>query len=386
MFAAMRTLRVAGLFATAASLALVAQAGAAKLQSETAHQTATPILALAMDGPRVAYMTNDRRVVVWNVVTGATSIVKGDYPSKGRRFGAGYGQVAIAGKRVAVLTRFVTGNDQQTQERLYTAAVGGSARRLGSLTNHSTNPLDGEPDGGLSWGDWIAGVVGSGNVLAVSTWTTNNETVTSHERLRLITPTGLRTIAGGPAAIVAESADDGHIAVLRSTQAWPADDVRPATTAPTVGVYSARGALLGELGLPAGPNANIRIALSGHELVVLTETSPQAGSLTTTLSVYDWTTGDLVHTWPLALDASSPGGDQVMVYGKLAAVEGPGKLHLVDLTTGKDVVIAPSSGLGLPATIGPRGLVYVVDRFYPVRRAQGKLTFVPMAKLVADLS
>jgi hypothetical protein len=75
-----------------------------------------------------------------------------------------------------------------------------------------------------------------------------------------------------------------------------------------------------------------------------------------------------------------------MVYGKLAAVEGPGKLHLVDLTTGKDVVIAPSSGLGLPATIGPRGLVYVVDRFYPVRRAQGKLTFVPMAKLVADLS
>ena len=40
-----------------------------------------------------------------------------------RRFGVGSREVAIAGKRVALITRFGTGNSQQTQERLYTAKL-----------------------------------------------------------------------------------------------------------------------------------------------------------------------------------------------------------------------------------------------------------------------
>ena len=40
-----------------------------------------------------------------------------------RRFGIGSREVAIAGKRVALITRFRTGNSQQTRERLYTGKL-----------------------------------------------------------------------------------------------------------------------------------------------------------------------------------------------------------------------------------------------------------------------
>jgi hypothetical protein len=315
-------------------------------------------------------MTADRRVAVWNVATGKTTVIRGTYPRTGSGFGSGTGEVAIAGKRVALITRFVTGNSQQTQERLYTAALGGTARRLGKLTNHYTNPLDGEPDGGLSAGTWIAGAVGSGKTLAVSTWS-SNDSVTAQERLSLVTPTGLHTIATGPGAIVAKSADDGHIAVFRSTAAWPADYVRQATDTPAVGIYSSNGALLRELALD--PDAS-DLALSGNKLVVLTQTI-QSGTLVATLQVYDWTTGVLVHTWPVALGRA--GGYGLVAHGRFAAVEGSARLRVVDLTTGKDLSFAPSS----PAAIGARGLVYAIDKF----KGPDKLVFVPTAKLLADV-
>jgi hypothetical protein len=372
----MRRILVTGVLFTAALLFFSTQAGAAKSHAgavkEKLKRISKPVGTLAMDGSRVAYMTTDRRVAVWNVATGATSVIKGTYPSKGGAFGSGVGtgEVAIAGKRVAVITRFVTGNSQQTQERLYTAALGGTARQLGKLTNHYTNPLDGMPEGGLSAGTWIAGAVGSGKTLAVSTWS-SNDSVTAHERLSLVTPTGLHTIATGPGAIVAKSADDGHIAVFRSTAAWPADYVRPATATPTVGIYSSEGALLRELALD--PDAS-DVALSGNKLVVLTQTI-QAGTLVATLQVYDWTTGVLAHTWPVALGRT--GGYGLVVHGRFAAVEGSARLRVVDLTSGKDLSFAPSS----PAAIGARGLVYAVNRFKGV----DKIVFVPTAKLLADL-
>ena len=368
----MRSLRVLGLFLAAALLFVPAQAGAAKPQAKNVRQTAGPIRAVAMDGSRVAYMASDRRVAVWNVATGKTTVIKGAYPRKGSGFASGTGEVAIAGKRVALITRFVTGNSQQTQEHLYTATLGGRARQLGKLTNHYTNPQDGEPDGGLSDGTWIAGAVGSGNTLAVSTWSSQNS-VTSHERLSLVTPTGLHTIATGPGAIVATSASDGHIAVFRSTVAWPAENVSPATAVPTVGIYSTSGSLLHEI--PLDPSAR-ELAVSGNELVVLTETIQQ-GSLVATLQVYDWTTGALMHVWPVTLGRA--GGRGLAVHGRFAAVEGSASLRLVDLTTGKYVSIAPASPQGL--ALGPRGLVYAVN---PSRKkGPGKLVFVPTAKLSA---
>jgi hypothetical protein len=241
------------------------------------------------------------------------------------------------------------------------------------LTNHITNPQDGEPDGGLSDGTWIAGAVGSGKTLAVSTWS-SRDSVASHEQLSLVTPTGLHTIATGPGAMVARSADGGHVAVFRSAAAWPAENVSPATATPSVGIYSSSGSLLHEIALD--PSAH-EVALSGKELVVLTETI-RSGSLDATLQVYDWTTGALMHVWPVALGQS--GGRGLVVHGRLAALEGPASLRLVDLTTGKDVSIARAS-VARPA-LGSRGLVYALD---PRHNSPGKLVFVPTAKLLADV-
>jgi hypothetical protein len=362
----------------AASLGLAillasAQAGAATQAGRVKHTT-QPVWDLAIDGSRVAYMRADRKVAVWNVATGKTTVIKGTYPRKGSGFGVGTGEVAIAGKRIALITRFVTGNSQQTQERLYTATVGGSARPLAKVTNHYTNPQDGQPDGGLSNGTWVAGVVGSGNLLAVSTWS-SNDSMAAHERLNLVTPTGLHAVATGPGTTVARSANDGHIAVLRSTLAWPADDVSPATSEPSVGIYSSSGSLLDEVALD--PSAS-DIALSGNELVVLTETIPQPGSLTATLQVYDWRTGTLVHTWPIAL--GHQGGARLAVHGRLATVDGPSRVRLVDLTTGREVAIAGSSRS--PAALGKNGLVYALNSR---RNGPGKLVFLPWAKLLADV-
>jgi hypothetical protein len=378
----MGRLRWAALFLAPGLLFLSTQAGAAKSQASKVKQTAEPVLTLAMDGPRVAYMRSDRRVAVWNVSTGKTSTVKGTYPSEGARFGqgGGGGEVAIAGKRVAMITRFVTGNSQQTQERLYTAKLGGSAHQLGKLTNHYTSPPDGEPDGGLSTGSWIAGVVGSGKVLAVSTWK-SKDSVPSNERLSLVTPTGLRAIAtgAGAVAVVSSSADSGHVAVFRSTEAWPAQYVSPATTTPTVGIYSFGGTLLNEVPVDSGA---MGVALSGDELVVLSETIAVPGSLTTTLQVYDWKTGVLTEAWLVAVGHVPPVAE-IAVHGQLAAVEGSSKLHLIDLQTGKDKAIAPSSR-GCIAALGPRGLVYAVNPNSD--RKPGKLVFVPMGKLLAAVA
>jgi hypothetical protein len=373
-------LRWAALFLAPGLLFLSTQAGAARSQASKVKQTAKPVLTLAMDGPRVAYMQSDRRVAVWNVSTGKTWTVKGTYPSKGARFGqgGGAGEVAIAGERVALITRFATGNSQQTQERLYTAKLGGSAHQLGKLTDHYTNPPDGQPDGGLSTGSWIAGVVGSGKVLAVSTWK-SKDSVPSSERLSLVTPTGLRAIATGAGAVVSSSADSGHIAVFRSTEAWPADYVGPATTTPTVGIYSSGGTLLNEVPVDSGA---VGVALSGDELVVLSETITVPGSLTTTLQVYNWKTGVLTDTWPVAVGHVPPVAE-IAVHGQLAAVEGSSKLHLIDLQTGKDKAIAPSSR-GCTAALGPRGLVYAVNP--KSDRKPGKLVFVPMGKLLAAVA
>ena len=92
----------------AALLVSSAQAGATKPQPARVKFTPSPVLTLALDGHRVAYFSGGR-VYVWNVATGATSSIKGTYPSIGRPKGADTRfdhEVAIAGTRVAFVTRF----------------------------------------------------------------------------------------------------------------------------------------------------------------------------------------------------------------------------------------------------------------------------------------
>jgi len=383
---------IAGLLSALLLFALVvasAQAGAATSAAGKVKVTAKPVWTLAMDGPRVAYMLDSRRVGVWDVVTDTTSVVRGNYPSNGRDFGHGSGEVAIAGRRVALITRFVIGNTLQTQERLYTASLGGPAHQLGKKTNHSSDGGDCTvPGSGYADGNWLGGLVGSGQTLAVSSWKAD-DAATISERLSLIMATGLRTIAAGPGTTVSQSADRGHIAVLRSTDAWPAYQGPAQQSTPMVGIYSTAGTLLREISLnaplpnPCGaPSTLIRIALSGDQLVVLRLDLPQPGSLTATVEVYDWTTGALVHTWPLALSHVAPIEDRLFVSGRIAVIEGAFRLRLLDLTTGKAATVAATRPNN-PATIGPRGLVYAVN---PTKDSgAGKLVFVPTTKLLAAL-
>jgi hypothetical protein len=349
-----------------------------------------------MDGPRVAYMMNNRKAGVWNVGTGATSVIRGNYSSNGA-INVGSGEVAIAGKRVALITRFATGNLYETRERLYTGPVGGVARQLGKPTLHSSYYGDCQvPGSGGADGSWLGRLVGSGKVLAVSSWKANNGSPTGG-RLSLILPTGLRTIATGSGTIAAQSADRGHIAVLRSTDAWPAYQGPAEQREPMLGIYSAGGRLLHEIALNVPPPSQgcgsaytviLGIALSGNQLVVLRFDVPQAGPSTKTFEVYDWTTGALVHTRVL-----QPGACNFAVSGSLAVYSdscghrGTQRLHLLNWATGKEVVIAHAPGNGGYITaMDSHGLVYSANPYTPNKKAHGKLVFAPTAKLRAALS
>lgn len=370
----MKSLRWTGMLLALALLVFAPAAGAAKSQLNTVKKTSAPIWTLAMDGSRVAYASGGR-IHVWNTATGATSVVRGKYGSAKPGVDAVAAQVAISGKRVAWIWRQGFGNTEAS-EKLYTASLAGQARQLKHTYRYARDDLS------LTTGGWIAGLVGSGKALAVSTWKTNHG-APSVEQLNLVTPTGLLPIASGAGALVAEAADGGHIAVLRSgTDTWPQDSRRALSSAPTVGIYATDGTLLHEVALtpPAPESVGVQVALSGNTLVALRSVLHEpAGPSTVTLEVYDWTTGKLEHTWPVAIDKYT-GEVSFAVHGDLAAVEGPYRLHLVDLNTGKDVTIAPASRTDSPPAIGPRGLVYTVNPHY---NGPGKLVFVPMARLLA---
>jgi hypothetical protein len=365
----MKRLRWVGLFlAPAALLVFSAQASAAKSQTGgRTKQAAKPIWTLAMDGPRVAYASGGK-IRVWNVATGATSLVKGHYAGSASNFVNNTAtQVAIAGNRVAWIKDQRTGNTEES-ERLYTASLGGRAHEVDRVHRFGTD------DASQTTGGWIEGLAGSGKTLAVSTWRSKG-TAATDQHLSLVTGKGLKRLAGGSGSIVAQAVDAGHIAVLRS---------RPWSISNSVGIYSRDGGELGDvdLGPPSTGTFSTKVALSGNELIVLTTALQEpSGPTTVTLQVYDWTTGKLVHTWPVAIH-SSGGEVSFAVHGQLAAVEGPSKLHLVDLTSGKDVTIAPASNTGSPPAIDSRGLVYALD---PHLNGPGKLVFVPMAKLLADV-
>ena len=366
----MRRLRTLGLSLAALAVVLAAPAATAKTPPTQTKRTASPVVTLAMDGSRVAYATGGK-VYVWNLANGATSVVKGSYSKYS-------GELAIAGTRVAWVTRYVIGNSYQTTERLYTARVGGTATLL-----RSTHRYAGSQDGAW-YGGWIAGAVGSGNVLAVSTWWSHGLVCTA-QTLSLVTPTGLKQIVTGPGAIMAASADAGRIAVLRNPEAWPYYGAPP-TAAPTVGIYSSAGKLLREI----TPSSAEEVGLSGDRLVVLTERK--------TLEVYAWKTGELVHTWPIAKATPTLKAGHLSVYGNLATYSVDPRqawtraVHVLQLTTGKDVVIAKARGSGYfsrDAALGPRGLVYVVKYYEHNRIGQpqhGKLVFVPTARLLAALA
>ena len=375
----MRSVRVAGLslglLLLLVLLVVSAQAGVTKPQATKVKRTPHSVWAVAMDWPRVAYATgkdgNSETIRVWNMATEATSAVKS--PKGFATHDAN--QIAIAGERLAWIRTVQLGNTE-LDHWLYTAPLGGSAHLLKRMLGYT------DTDCGLG-GPQMGGLVSSAKIMAVSTWIENsNGTVSSNKRLDLITPKRLRTIATGPDAILSESADGGHIAVLPMPPPSLAEGYCEGVLPTSAVIYSTQGTLLRTIAL-----ASSRPEHSGLSVRAQRQRGRGAdgrahepnGPAWVTLSVYDWTTGALRHTWPIAIP-QYPGEVSFTAHGELAAVEGPFRLHLVDLNTGKDVTDRAAPGTPLsPRARSAR------SRLRPQHSLQGagKLVFVPMAKLLA---
>jgi hypothetical protein len=362
-----RTLRLLGL--SLAILLLSAQLGAAQSERDPVRKTADPVWTLAMDGSRVAYASGGR-IHVWNMATGATSTIKGNYSNAAHSANAA--QLAIAGKHVAWIKDQPRGNTEEG-EKLYTATVGGKSHEVMHAYRYGVD------DATQTTGYWIEGLVGAGNSLAVSTWKSEGTTATD-QQLSLVTGSGLEPLAGGTGSIVSEAVDSGHIADLSSS---------PWTSPPEVSIYSTGGNPLNGFAVDDAKE----VALTGNLLAVLTP------SPTPAIEIYDWTTGALQHTWPAQGASTETSGPHqvahVEAYGGLVLysvyngyIGSSETLHLLDPSTGKDAVVTKVNGFGnLRAwAIGSRGLVYVVNTGnYTRASSYGKLVFVPTAKLDALL-
>jgi hypothetical protein len=142
-----------------------------------------------------------------------------------------------------------------------------------------------------------------------------------------------------------------------------------------VSIRSADGKLLRRVA--TGPVGDV--ALSGKLLVTVTPVPSPS------FEVYDWTTGALLHTWPVPSRRFDDFGvwGRVAVYSVFGAYNGGlTTLHVLDLTTGKDVVVATSrNGFYRDLVVGKLGLVYVANRGTSPQ-SHGKLVFVPMARLL----
>lgn len=362
----MRTLRLAGL--CLAILLFPAEVGSARVDGQTVKKTAHPIWTLAMDGSRVAYASGGR-IHVWNIATGATATVRGNYSNAKHTVNAS--QLAIAGKRVAWIKGQQFGNTEEG-EKLYVAPIGGKARQVMHVYRYGVD------DPTHTTGGWIEGLVGSGNSLAVSTWESNG-TAAMDQQLSLVTRNGLQPLAGGAGAITSQAIDGNHIADLQSG---------PWSPSTSVSVYSTSGAPLNEFSV----NDAKEVALTGNLLTVLTP------SPTPAVEIYDWTTGARQHTFPAQGASTTSGPHQVghvEAYGGLVLysvytgyIGGYETLHVLDPTTGKDAFVGHVRGFGANRmwAIGPRGLVYVVNSGnYTRSSSSGKLVFVPTARLDALL-
>jgi hypothetical protein len=323
----------------------------AKVPSSTLTHAKHSIVAVAIDGPRVAYSTDQNAVLVWNVLTGKTTRARGVHLGTG----AGIPELAVAGTRVAWILTHVAGNSLETRAQLMVSSPTGAGRRVVA----SAFRTDGVDDNGVEvWdGNWLTGLAGSEKVLAVGRWTTTHN-VPSNERLSLIDSKGhLRVIASGPGTVVSAGVDGGRIAVLRPDG--------------TVGVYTTGGTLK----LEVTPSSAREVALGGGRLAVLTRTK--------TLEVYDPASGALLHVWQLPTAKAG----NLRVWGRIGVYSEPygwasQHVHVLDLLTGRAFVL-PSAlrPWAAPAVVGRLGLVYGSNSW----RHGGTLVFLSTSRVLSRL-
>jgi hypothetical protein len=344
---------VAGVALLTMVLASVAAAAGSQARTRTIHTKAI-LESFALGGSRVAYdlrgFTTCNKVLVLNLRTNKTARVSGRQTctADSTSTGAGVRELAVAGNRLAWIIN--QGGNTESDDYLYTVSLPRPReRRLASAMRF------GDP-GGTQKGAWIGNLVGSGSLLAVNRWRTDENGATTSSGIDLIVGNRLRRIVSSRKAILGQAADAGRIAVLYGDS--------------TAELYNARGARLRIVKLTSGTE----IALRGDDLVVLTEAR--------TLELYSARTGRLVRTWPL--QALEPG--ELDTYGKVAVyVAHPRntlqsfKVHAVHLRTGKDVVVANGNWqLRQSAELDAAGLLYARDRH--------NLVLVPFKRVLAAVS
>lgn len=292
-------------------------------------------------------------MLVWNLRTGKTIKVSGQKTAAADTSGTGAGvfQLALTGTRVAWLVN--EGGNTEGDDYLFTSSV---AKPQEHQVASAMRTGDGCP--GVSShcaGQWLGGVVGSGNLIAANRWTTDGNGAVTAGRLDVLSGTKLKQITTGANTVQAVTADEGRVAVLHADG--------------SVALYSAAGKLL----LTVNPPGAEAVALSGKSLVV--------GTTNRQLKLYDAHTGSLRKTFsargtmkPRSLDVQG----NVLVY----TTGNAGELHAVNLSTGKDRVIAkPHGGIEF-AEMDSAGLVYA-DNGSGTNFGKATLVFRPFAAVKA---
>ena len=345
----MGRLRKAFLVLAAGVSGLVLVAGAAGKTTRTAKVRLVQgrIEALALDGNRVAYDVGsttgraNNKVLVWNVRTGKTTRVSGTHTAQAdsSSTGAGVFDLAIAGPRVAWMVNL--GGNLEGDDYLYSSSVTNpKERQLASDIRYGDN-CPGRSQA-LCPGNWLGGLVGSGNLIALNRWTTDNNGTPTDGELDVLSGTQLNQVATGTDTLDAASADRGRVAVLRLDG--------------TIGLYSADGTLLRTVSQGAA-----NVAWSGHALVVLTKTP--------TLELYySPSGGDPARTCPV--HGQKPGN--LDVQGNIAIYSAGPFVHALNLGSCKDHVVGKlGHGDVALAHIDSAGLAYAGNKtlvFLPFKR------------------
>jgi len=330
-------------------------AGATATHSANAKRTSGWIEALAMDGPRAAYDVDARggssgcnRLFVWNVLTGSSARVsgKGTCNADSTSTGAGVRELAVAGTRVAWIVNL--GGNTESNDYLYTASLRRPKERVLAAAVRR-----GDVDGILQ-GSWLGGLVGSDDLLAVNSWSTDSKDAVSGASLRVIAPSGLTTIATGQAATLARSADLGRVAVLRPDG--------------TVGTYTTSGALLRAV-VPAPAK---EVALRKDYLVVLTKARA--------LEIYNANTGAFIRKWPVPA-----GAEHLDVHSGIAVYSLGRQVRALRLATGTDVVLTTARRAIEDVEIEAPGVIYAFNTVKGTKDI-GNVAFVPLSRVIAAVS
>jgi hypothetical protein len=348
--------------ALTSGLALAASAaGTTRAHASKVTRFQGRIQALALDGSRIAYDVSGagsvgNKVLVWNARTGKTTRVSGKQTrgADDSSTGSGVFGLAIAGTRVAWLVN--VGGNTEGDDYLFASSVANPKERKVASVTRTGDACSGGPPvvNPQCAGNWLLGLVGSGNLIALDRWTTTGEpTVTGSANLLVLGKT-VKSVATGEPPFLSVAVAGGRIAVLRSAQ--------------DVTLYSSSGKLLRTV----HPSSAQGAALSGRNLVVLTKSRK--------LELFDAETGSLRKTF--AMRGTKQPRD-LDVQGRVAIYTTGSAVHAVNLSSGKDRVVAQHRGGPLFAQIDSAGLVHGANSYAP---GKGTIVFVPFARVAAAVS